>query len=48
MIKYVKQRCKVKSNSEREVYTGSGYCRRCEYFNGMIGRESMSCKRPDA
>lgn len=39
--------CSMKSNSESEVYTGSGYCKRCERFNGVCSTDKkyISCKR---
>ena len=39
--------CKKQSTTEREVHAGSGWCRRCELFNGMIERKLMSCKDYD-
>ncbi len=48
MIKNIGDICKLQSNTEREVHAGSGFCRRCECFNGAIERKLMSCKRPDA
>ena len=48
MIKDVKTLCNVQSNNERDVYAGSGFCRRCKYFNGMLEKKCISCKRPDA
>jgi hypothetical protein len=48
MIKPTKTLCHVQSNTERDVYAGSGFCRRCQYFNGMLEKKCISCKRPDA
>ena len=48
MIKQAKTLCRVQSDNEREVYAGSGFCRRCKFFNGMIERKVMSCLNPRA
>lgn len=48
MIKDVKTLCHVQSNNEREVYAGSGFCRRCKFYNGMLEKKCISCLRIDA
>ena len=46
MKKPIKTICKYRSDRETEVYIGSGFCRRCPYFNGIVNKKEISCLIP--
>lgn len=33
--------CNMKSSIEAEVHVGSGFCKRCEFFNGICSTDKM-------
>lgn len=37
--------CNTKSSVETEVHTGSGFCKRCKFFNGVCSTDKtyISC-----
>ena len=43
MIKNVGEICKKQTTVETEVHRGSAFCRRCEYFNGILEGKAISC-----
>ena len=48
MIKKVGEVCQKQTTVETEVHRGSAWCRRCEFFNGMIEGKLISCKCHEA
>ena len=47
MIKYNGAKCKIMSDISTDVYIGSGFCKRCRFFNGKVSKSEISCLRPE-